>query len=267
LETGSYMIDGQKLENQLGELLNVFYARRQSKLAGLKLIPILKRKNPYLYRATGVATGSEIIRQVMAAFISSSDETIFGNEFFEPLAKWAATEAAKKRANTSVTVGGAAGVDIAVEDAVCYIALAVKSGTNVFNTQSRSQQESEFQALRSRLSKIKKQFRSVVGYGYGRKAKRVSANRNYEEVAGQEFWELVTGEPDFYLRIMKFMEEKPKQHALRFKEELARTENRLVREFLFHFSNPDGSINWEKLTAFNSGSAPMKLEKNSLNPD
>lgn len=255
------MIDGESLEKHLGELLDVFYAKRRDTLKNLELIPILKRKNPYLYRATGVATGSEIITQVMAAFISSSDETIFGNEFFEPLAKWAAAESAKTREATSVTVGGAAGVDIAVEDAVCYIALAVKSGTKVFNQQSRSQQETEFQALRSRLSKLKKQFRSVVGYGYGRKTKRISATRNYEEVAGQNFWELVTGEVDFYLRIMRVMEERPKKHAVEFKAELAKTENRLVKEFLFHFAKTDGSIDWEKLTEFNSGATPMKLDK------
>ena len=201
------------------------------------------------------------------AFISSSDETIFGNVFFEPLAKWAAAESAKTRESTTVTVGGAAGVDIAVEDAICYIALAVKSGTKVFNTQSRSQQETEFQALRSRLSKIKKEFRSVVGYGYGRKTKRISAARNYEEVAGQNFWELVTGEAGFYLRILKGMEEKPEEHAAEFKVELAKTENRLVKEFLFHFANDDGSINWEKLTKFNSGAVPMKLEKIPVKAD
>ena len=261
MEMETFMIDGKLLEKQLGELLNVFYTKRKETLKNLKLIPTLKRKNPYLYRSTGVATGSEIIKQVMAAFISSSDETIFGNEFFEPLAKWAASESAKLRADTMVTVGGASGVDIAVEDAVCYIALAVKSGTKVFNTQSRSQQETEFQALRSRLSKIKKQFRSVVAYGYGRKAKRVSAVRNYEEVAGQDFWELITGEADFYLRIMHCMEEKPKEHAAEFKEELAKTENRLVKEFLFHFAKEDGAIDWQKLTMFNSGAKQMKLEK------
>jgi len=261
------MIDGESLEKQLGELLDIFYAKRKGTLQNLKLIPTLKRKNPYLYRATGVATGSEIIKQVMAAFISSSDETIFGNEFFEPLAKWAAAESAQTRENTTVTVGGAAGVDIAIEDAICYIALAVKSGTKVFNTQSRSQQVTEFQALRSRLSKIKKQFRSVVGYGYGRKTKRISVSRSYEEVAGQDFWELVTGEADFYLRIMKFMDEKPEDHAAEFKVELAKTENRLVKEFLFHFAKDDGSIDWEKLTKFNSGAGQMKLEKISAKDD
>ena len=255
------MIDAKLLEIQLGELLDIFYSKRKDTLKNLQLISTLKRKNPYLYRATGVASASEIVKQVIAAFISSSDETIFGNEFFEPLAKWAASESAKARKNTTVTVGGAAGVDIAIEDAVCYIALAVKSGTKVFNAQSRAQQETEFQALRSRLSKLKKQFRSVVGYGYGRKAKRISANRNYEEVAGQNFWQLVTGEPDFYLRIIKCMEEKPKQHAAEFKDELSKTENRLVMEFLEHFAKADGSIDWVKLAEFNSGDTQMKLVK------
>jgi len=256
------MIDGKALEKQLGELLDIFYDKRREKLKGLELVPILQRKNPYLYRATGVASASDIVKQVMAAFISSSDETIFGNEFFEPLAKWAASESAKARNYTSVTVGAASGVDIAIEDAVCYIALAVKSGINVFNKQSRAQQATEFRALRSRLSKLKKQFRPVVGYGYGRKATKPSASLEFEEIAGENFWTLVTGESDFYLRIIRCMEDKPKQHAAEFKEELAKTENRLVKEFLSHFANADGSIDWDKLTEFNSGAEKVKLPKN-----
>ena len=71
------MIDGKALEKQLGELLDIFYSKRKDTLQNLKLIPTLKRKNPYLYRATGVATGSEIIQQVMAAHFASGSKNSF----------------------------------------------------------------------------------------------------------------------------------------------------------------------------------------------
>ncbi|MDR3458946.1 MAG: PmeII family type II restriction endonuclease [Verrucomicrobiae bacterium] len=111
------------------------------------------------------------------------------------------------------------------------------------------------------MSKLKKQFRSIIGYGYGRKAKRISVSRSYAEVAGQDFWELVTGESDFYLRIKKLMAEKPEQRAVEFKEELAKTGNRLIKEFLLHFSTADGSTDWENLTKFNSGAAATKFKE------
>ncbi|MGQ0604572.1 MAG: hypothetical protein ACT4QE_23065 [Anaerolineales bacterium] len=38
-----------------------------------------------------------------------------------------------------------------------------------------------------------------------------------------------------------------------YQNELAHTMNRQLRSFIPTFCNPDGSINWEKLVAFNSG--------------
>jgi len=247
------MIKSKLLETKIDELLNKFFARRLETLQRLDLIKTLKRKNPYLYRAAGVGSAAEIVREILSAFISSSDETIFGNIFFEPLATWAAEQKASKDPNVKVNVGGAAGVDISIEDAVCYMALAVKSGTNVFNKQSRETQVQEFQALRSRLSKLNKRFDPIVGYCYGKKSQQKRKNSKFQEYAGQNFWELITDEENFYLRIISLMEKTPKLHAPKFRDEFNKAENRFVKEFLFHFSEKDGSIDWEKLAEMNSG--------------
>ena len=86
-------IDAIILENKIAELLDVFYNKRCIALNDLKLINTLKRKNPYLYRASGVAAAADIVEEILKAHVSSSDETLFGNEFFEPLAKWVAEQA------------------------------------------------------------------------------------------------------------------------------------------------------------------------------
>jgi len=55
----------------------------------LKLREFLSKKNPYLFRAIGTEKASEIVEDILKAFISSSDEGMFGDAFFEPIAKLA----------------------------------------------------------------------------------------------------------------------------------------------------------------------------------
>jgi Type II restriction endonuclease EcoO109I len=195
----SAVIDDTALENEIGRLLAVLYAKRIAKVGDLKLGRLID-KNPYLYRAIGIDDPSQLIEQLLAAFISSSDETIFGNEFFEPLAFWCAKASQQEGVNArSVTVGAGAGQDIAIETATAYFAISVKSGKNIFNAQSAKGQNSEFDALEARLKKLNKQFHRVIGYGYGRK--QVQKASTVEKLAGQSFWQMLTGEADFYLRI------------------------------------------------------------------
>ncbi|MBI5300928.1 MAG: hypothetical protein HY868_02235 [Chloroflexi bacterium] len=72
--------------NELRELiaksLNEFYARRLQALGTLKLRKVLLRKNPYLYKALGTESATEIVDEILKAYLSSSDEGIFGDTFF-----------------------------------------------------------------------------------------------------------------------------------------------------------------------------------------
>ncbi|MFT0534204.1 PmeII family type II restriction endonuclease [Castellaniella hirudinis] len=126
-------IDSDDLEIKISELLSNFYQKRIESLQGLQLDRTLKRKNPYLYRATGTVDAAEIVEELLRAHVSSSDETLFGNEFFEPLAKWVA-----EKANPSdrVTTSHGEGIDISIESDDIIKGIAIKSGVNVFNAQS-----------------------------------------------------------------------------------------------------------------------------------
>jgi len=70
----------------IAKALEEFYGTLISKIDDLDIIKIMKRKNPYLYRAKAMQSAAEIVENVLSAYISSSEETIFGNCFFEPLA-------------------------------------------------------------------------------------------------------------------------------------------------------------------------------------
>lgn len=242
------MIDSHDLEAKIGELLDDFYKRRLEKITGLKLKDALKRKNPYLYRAIGTEKASEIVEGLLSAYMSSSDEGIFGDAFFEPLAKFACNGA----------VSPSEGVDVALETDAIYTAIAVKSGTNVFNAQSKKRQESDFKTLENRLKKLKKHFDPLVGYCYGRKTQKKVSAAAFRELAGQAFWYEMTDDDDFYLKIIKLMNDKPRQHAVEYKRAWDAAVNRFTAEFINDFCNEDGSINWEKLTEFNSGNKISK---------
>ena len=81
------MMDSKQLELIVSKCLDNFYSRRIKKLSSLNLKDTIKRKNPYLFRAIGTATGEELVKQLLSAYMSSSDEGIFGDAFFEPLVK------------------------------------------------------------------------------------------------------------------------------------------------------------------------------------
>jgi len=239
------------LENIVGECLDNFYKRRLQKLNDLKLKDTLKKKNPYLYRATGSEKAQDIVEDLLRAFMSSSDEGIFGDAFFEPLAQ---------KVSGGVT-SPSPGVDVAIETDRAYKAIAVKSGPNVFNAQSKAKQLDNFMSLRSRLQKLQKHFDAVVGYGYGKKVSEANAKKIFRELSGQVFWENLTGDPEFYLRIIRQMKDRPAIHKPEYNLAWAKAINRFTKEFLDDFSLEDGGINWEILTEFNSGKKKIKERK------
>jgi len=118
-------------ENDVVEAIAValdnFYTNLIKKVNSLNIKTVMKRKNPYLFRAKAMNGAAQIVDAILAAFVSSSEETIFGNVFFEPIAT-AAVQGQKALAE---------GVDIMVEQDNTIYAIAVKSGTSVFNADSR----------------------------------------------------------------------------------------------------------------------------------
>lgn len=61
------------------ENIGTFHEKRIHSLDSLKLTQVLKRKNPYLFKAKYVLTADQIVRGIMDAHISSSEEGIFGD--------------------------------------------------------------------------------------------------------------------------------------------------------------------------------------------
>jgi Type II restriction endonuclease EcoO109I len=250
------MISDVELNGKVAELLSVLYQRRFARLKELTLRDLLN-KNPYLYRAVGIQRPDHFLDGLLNARISSSDETIFGNEFFEPLALWAA--GAAQIPGRQVSVGAGAGQDISIELATEYFAIAVKSGKNIFNSQSDKGQKAEFEQLEARLKKLKKAFHKVVGFGYGRHASP-KGDQSILKKAGQDFWELLTAEPDFYIRISNAISSPAAIHKAAFDETLLKKHSELLRQFMIDFVESDGTIRWNGVVEFNSARVRPKRQ-------
>ena len=65
----------QYVENNIG----TFHKKRIDSLDSLSLSKVLKRKNPYLFKAKYILTSEEIVKGLVDAHISSSEEGIFGD--------------------------------------------------------------------------------------------------------------------------------------------------------------------------------------------
>ena len=227
--------------------LNNFYDSLNRKLDSLHIKEIMKRKNPYLYKAKGIRSVEDIVESVLNAHVSSSEETIFGNTFFEPLAI-AASNGEKALAE---------GLDIIKydKDENTFYAIAVKSGTSVFNADSKKKQELNFKAAKKRADQSKSRYVPIIGYSYGKKKKpkKDAEPQIYQELAGKQFWQKLTGDETFYQKIILYMSSMPEQFAKEYETSYAKAKARLVQEFTELFCNEDGSINWERLVEFNSG--------------
>lgn len=234
----------QAIIKEIATALDAFYSSLIAKINKLHIKTIMKRKNPYLFRAKAMNGAAQIVDAILAAFISSSEETVFGNVFFEPIA-CAAAQGQKALAE---------GVDIMVERDNTIYAIAVKSGTRVFNADSRKKQEQNFMAAGKLAQQAKKRFVAMIGYSYGKKkASSRGLPKFYSELAGKEFWTELTGDEEFYIKLIRLMDRLPEKYVEEFDAAYQKAANRLVKEFTNEFCYDDGGIDWEKLVRFNSG--------------
>jgi hypothetical protein len=128
-------------------------------------------------------------------------------------------------------------------------AIAVKSGTNWGNAGQLRKQNENFIALRSQLYKMHKEFDAVIGHGYGTQ-KNKPKNKIYRNVSGQAFWTELTGDEEFYLKLIRLMGDEPQKHRPTYKAAWNAAINRFTRDFINDFCFEDGQIDWDKMVKF-----------------
>lgn len=227
------------------ENIDAFHTKRISKVEELKLNTILSKKNPYLFRAKDIATAEQIVRLLSDAFLSSNEETIFG-DWLEGLAIFV---------NQKVFSGwksGIKGIDLEFDkDNIRHI-ITIKSGPNWGNSGQIEKMRKDFvtatKTLRTSNSKI--QVKAINGCCYGRDNKPDKGD--YFKICGQEFWTLISNDENLYLQFIEPLGNNAKERNSDFSTKYNQMINRFTREFIEEFCFENGDIDWVKLVEFNS---------------
>lgn len=229
------------VEANIGE----FHERRAGSLKSLKLTQVLKRKNPYLFKAKNINDAHDLVKLILDAHLSSQEETIFG-EFLEKLAIFVCGKVFGGRKSS------AEGIDLELtRDSILYI-VSVKSGPNWGNSSQIKRMVDNFKQakriLRTGNSGIN--IRAVNGCCYGQE--RNPDKGDYLKLCGQEFWEFISGNNRLFVDIVEPLGYRAKERNDEFNIEYSRIINLFTREFMDDFC-VDGMIDWDKLVFFNSG--------------
>src|SRR4030066_1537005 len=191
--------------------ISTFHAKRLQNLEELKLSTILKKKNPYLFKAKNIYTAQDLVKPLLDAHLSSQEETIFG-DFLEGLAIFI---------NGKVYNGkksAAEGIDLEFsKDGIKYI-VAIKSGPNWGNSNQILRMKDNFlkaiKILKTNNRKI--HVIAVNGCCYGKDNKPEKGN--YQKLCGQMFWEFISGNDNLYTDIIEPLGHKAKEMNEQFWE-------------------------------------------------
>ena len=222
-----------------------FHRKRLESLAGLKLQKVLRRKNPYLYKAKFVTSAPELVKVILDAHLSSQEEAIFGG-FLESLAIFICERVFSGKKSS------AEGIDLEFErDGIRYV-VSVKSGPNWGNSgQIKKMRQNFLQAKRILGTNTSaKNIVAVNGCCYGQES--VEDKGDYLKKCGQSFWSFVSGDNEFYISIIEPLGHKAKERNEAFQIEYGKVINRFTAEFINDFCQADGTILWDKLVEFNS---------------
>ena len=227
--------------------IGTFHEKRISCLDSLKLSKVLKRKNPYLFKAKHLLTAEEIIRGLVSAYISSNEETIFG-DWLEGLAVFV---------NSIVHEGwksGIRGIDLEFDFNNIRYLVNIKSGPNWGNSSQIKKMVSDFKTAKKtlRTSNSNLSIVCVNGCCYGRDMKPDKGD--YFKYCGQEFWKFISNNTNLYTEIIEPLGFQAKTRNEAFQVSYSQMVNKFTMEFGKDYCNSDGSINWKKLVEFNSSS-------------
>ncbi len=228
-----------------------FHERRLDCLKGLNLSDVLKRKNPYLFKSKNVLTSQDIIKSIVGARISSSEEGIFGN-WLEGLAIFINNKVYDGKKSTTE------GIDLEFyKDNIKYI-VSIKSGPNWGNSAQIAKMRDTFKKAKKVLgtSYSQEQLIAVNGCCYGRDN---NPNKgDYFKYCGQDFWEFISGNNQLYIEIIEPLGFKAKEKNDEYLKLYSAIINKLTKEFSDEYCMDDGSIDWVKLVKFNSSKKNLK---------
>lgn len=225
-----------------------FYQKRLEKLNELVLNNVLQRKNPYLFKAKNIMTAAEFVESVLAAYLSSQEETVFG-DLLEGFAIYVSERIYNGFKSTFKSI------DLEFEKEDTYYIVGIKSGPNWGNSDQISQMRTSFKEAKNKLRNrgIEKEIIAVNGCIYGKDSNHFKRHNDtekaYYKYCGQDFWNFISADDDLYREIIVPIDKEAKQKDEAFKTAYVGKLNEMTKEFMNNFMT-DNQIDWMKLIDF-----------------
>lgn len=244
------------------DIIRPFYEKRVSGLNKMDLKDIIKRKNPYLFNAKNIQTAGNLAKYILDAFLSSQEETIFG-DLLENLAIRISKEVF---GGYKAEKGKFPSVDLIFERNKKLYIVGVKSGPNWGNSD-------QVNIMRRNLEKAKRQFKNKVnnkeifkvnGCMYGKddqpyKKDKKNPGLSYYKICGQKFWELISGDDQLYKRIVQPLDKEAKKRDETFKTLYNKKMNELTKDLINSFCR-NNLIDWNRIIDYVSKASGKKMK-------
>jgi len=234
-------IRGRDIAEYVQSHIDDFHKSRLLKLRELKLEEVLKRKNPYLFKAKNISTSETLVRSIVDAYLSSQEEGLFG-AFLEGLAIFICGK----------VYGGwkssTEGIDLELDrERVRYI-VVIKSGPHWGNSSQIKAMKRDFQKAKRILQTNTPsgiQVIAVNGCCYG--TDRRPDKGEYVKLCGERFWSFISGEDNLYVDIIEPLGHRAKERNDDFMREYSKVLNVFTRDFTLAYCTEDGAIAWDRI--------------------
>ena len=226
--------------------ISILHEKRIKSLDSLKLDKILKRKNPYLFKAKYTTTSEQIIKGIVDAHISSNEETIFG-DWLEGLAIFINQKVYDGRKS------GIQNIDLEFDNNGVRYIITIKSGPNWGNSSQIAKMIADFRTAKKSLRTSNSQLNIVAINGCCYGIDNNPDKGGYFKYCGQEFWTFISGNENLYIDIIEPLGHKARERNADFQKLYAQRINIFTKEFSNNFCDENGDIDWKKLVVFNSG--------------
>lgn len=231
-------------ENVITPLYNIRFER----LTLLHLNDVLKRKNPYLFKAKNIELAQDLVKGMVDAFLSSQEEAVFGN-LLEGFAIYV----------SSILDGGfkseLKSIDLEFQRDDVYYIVGIKSGINWGNADQLNKMRDNFKLAKEilRARGIAEEIVAVNGCIYGKDRnpfkKHIDPDKCYYKYAGQMFWAFISKDDNLYREIIVPIDKEARRKDEEFKKAYSAKINEMTQDFMEHFMT-EGQIDWIKLVDF-----------------
>ena len=218
---------------------------------------LLRKKNPYLFKAKNLNLPQDLVTSLLDASLSSSEEEIFGN-FLEELAIFIIGRTANGWKSNNK------GLDLEFQNNGIHYLVSVKSGPNWGNNSQQTDQQEDFErAVKvSMQSKQSLPAQPVLGICYG-KTKTNLRVRGAMKVVGQNFWYLLSENKNLYIDIIEPLGVEARKHNEMFYTEKEKIIAWFTDQFNAQFTIK-GMVDWIKLVEFCSGNLDLAKKGGKL---